>query len=88
MATLIDLLAVRDRGTRDGFLDAFARLDTDEDLTSFSPRLSGEDVMALLGLSSGPAVGRAIELLRRRRIEHGPGSAEEERRFLLENWAG
>ena len=48
--------------------------------------LAGEEIMDLLDLVSGPAVGRAFGMLRRRRIEHGPATADEERIHLLENW--
>jgi poly(A) polymerase len=45
--------------------------------------LDGTQVMRILALDSGPAVGRAMERLRRHRLDHGPIDAEEATRILL-----
>ncbi|TBH21859.1 HDIG domain-containing metalloprotein [Thermus thermamylovorans] len=51
------------------------------------PLLSGEEVMALLGLRPGPEVGRALALLLEAQAE-GRARTPEEARALLLNWRG
>jgi hypothetical protein len=41
--------------------------------------------MALLDLEPGPSVGRAIERLRRHRVDHGPLTAERATEILMES---
>jgi len=48
------------------------------------PVLDGDEIMALLGLNPGPAVGAAVEELRRHRLDSGPLTPEEARGHLLE----
>jgi poly(A) polymerase len=47
--------------------------------------LDGDQVMALLDLEPGPSVGRAIERLRRHRVDHGPLTAERATEILMES---
>jgi tRNA nucleotidyltransferase (CCA-adding enzyme) len=47
------------------------------------PRLTGRDLLAL-GVPHGPGVGRALALLRRRRLDGGAGSLAEERELVKE----
>ena len=49
--------------------------------------IGGGEIMALLELEPGPAVGAAVEELRRHRLDSGPLSAEEARAHLLA-WRG
>ena len=51
------------------------------------PLLSGEEVMALLGLQEGPEVGRALKALLEAQAEGRVGTKEEARAFLL-YWRG
>jgi len=51
------------------------------------PLLSGEEVMALLGLREGPEVGRALKALLEAQAEGRVGTKEEARAFLL-YWRG
>jgi len=51
------------------------------------PLLSGEEVMALLGLAPGPEVGRALKALLEAQAEGRVGTKEEARAFLL-YWRG
>lgn len=51
------------------------------------PLLSGEEVMALLGLREGPEVGRALQALLEAQAEGRVGTKEEARAFLL-YWRG
>lgn len=51
------------------------------------PLLSGEEVMALLGLKPGPGVGRALEALLEAQALGEVGSKEEAKAFLLARFA-
>jgi len=61
---------------------AFVTLDTAEDLTSFEPASTGDEIMAAFGLESGPQVGEYIKILRERHLLAGPTSANEELSYL------
>ena len=64
-----------------------AELRESEELSAIRPDLDGEQIMALLGLSPSPAVGRAYRYLLQIRMDEGPiGEAEAERRLL--KWWG
>lgn len=82
MPTLLGLIsALSDTNLADLLEDlktAFDRLDAAEDLTSFAPMLTGDDIMAEFGLDPGPEVGRLIAKLRAHRIENGPQTLESE----------
>lgn len=47
------------------------------------PVLDGEEIMGLLGLDPGPAVGSAMKELRRHRLDSGPLTSDEAREHLL-----
>lgn len=53
-----------------------------EELRALRPDLSGDEVMAHLGIGPGPTVGRALRYLLDLRIEEGPLGAEEAIRRL------
>ncbi len=58
-----------------------------EELDAMRPDLDGNQVMELLGVKPGPAVGRALDFLLELRLDEGPlGEAEAERR-LREWWS-
>jgi len=76
--------------------DAFARLQDDleariaalaeaENLEAIRPPLDGRQVMELLDLAPGPAVGEALAYLMDLRMERGP-IPEEEAIELLRAW--
>ena len=58
-----------------------------EELDAMRPDLDGNSVMELLGLTPGPAVGRALDFLLELRIEEGPLGEEEANRRLREWWS-
>ena len=58
-----------------------------EELDAMRPDLDGNQVMQLLELRPGPAVGRALEFLLELRIEEGPLGEAEATRRLREWWA-
>lgn len=62
--------------------DVAALMEAEPDLCG-PPVLDGEEIMALLELEPGPAVGAAIKELRRHRLDSGPLSPEEARAHLL-----
>lgn len=64
------------------FREAFITLDSAEDLTSFDPASTGDEIMAAFGLEPGPQVGEFLEMLRERRLLAGPASANEELSYL------
>ncbi|MGQ0625322.1 MAG: CCA tRNA nucleotidyltransferase [Sporichthyaceae bacterium] len=58
-----------------------------EELNAIRPALDGTAIMAELGLSPGPLVGRAYRFLLELRMEQGPMSAEQGRVELRRWWA-
>jgi poly(A) polymerase len=71
----------------DEFEARLAHLREREALEAIRPELDGAEVMALLGISPGPTVGRALEFLLEIRLEEGLIGKEEARRRLLGWWA-
>lgn len=74
------------RRTYDNLEARIAELGQAEELASVRPELDGNEIMAILQLPPGPAVGRAYKFLLERRLDRGPVSAEQARAELLE-WA-
>lgn len=58
-----------------------------EELDAMRPDLDGNQVMALLGVAPGPAVGRALDFLLELRIDEGPLGEEEATRRLRQWWS-
>ncbi len=63
--------------------DVAALVETEPDLFG-PPVLDGGEIMALLGLESGPEVGAAVNELRRHRFNSGPLTPDEAGEHLLE----
>lgn len=63
-----------------------AELAEKEELAKIRPHLDGEQIMGVLEISPGPAVGKAYKFLLEHRMEHGPVE-EEEAVALLKDWA-
>lgn len=57
-----------------------------ENLSDLNGPLSGAEIMELLDLEPGPAVGRALNRQRELRIERGPLSGDEVSAAMLEWW--
>lgn len=83
---LRQLLLIQGAGDR-GFGALFEELDEQEDLTSLSPVLTGEEVMSALDLEPGPRVGEAIALLQERRFDDGPLDRDSELEYLRDNFS-
>lgn len=56
----------------DGLEDRIAKLQEQEELDAIRPDLDGNQIMEILGVPPGPAVGRAYQHLLELRLEHGP----------------
>ena len=64
-----------------------AVLAEEEELSSLRPDLDGNQIMDVLGIGPGPAVGQAYAYLLERRIEDGPLGPDRARAELLAWWA-
>ncbi len=61
-------------------------LSAQEQLDALRPALDGQQIMAVLGISEGPAVGRAYKFLLAQRIDRGPMSPEDAGTVLIDWW--
>jgi poly(A) polymerase len=52
--------------------ERIAQLKKQEELDAIRPDLGGNEIMAILGITPGPVVGRAYRHLLALRMEHGP----------------
>lgn len=78
--------AARLQASYDQLEARIAALAEQEDLQRVRPDLDGNEIMALLGISAGPQVGRAWSHLKELRLERGPLSREEATAELLSWW--
>ena len=69
-ASVVSLIAVLDR------------LEAEGDVGPYKSPLSGAEIMAILGVASGPVVGAAQKVLNKHRVEHGPLTTAEAARIL------
>ena len=67
------------------FARTLAELRRIEDVDNFALPVDGDEVMAALGLAPGPEVGRALDYLRERALEHGP-STKRDALEALQRW--
>ena len=78
--------AARLARAQDGLEERIVLLSAQEDLKKIRPDLDGNEIMAILGLPAGPAVGRAYRYLLELRMEHGP-LGKERATQELRRWA-
>ncbi|MEV6109235.1 CCA tRNA nucleotidyltransferase [Streptomyces sp. NPDC051940] len=71
----------------DGLEDRIEVLQEQEELDAIRPDLDGNEIMKLLGIAPGPAVGQAYKHLLELRLEHGPMEHEAAVAALREWWA-
>ena len=64
-----------------------AALAEEEELAALRPDLDGEQIMAILGIPPGRAVGEAYRFLLEARLDEGPLGAEEAERRLRSWWS-
>jgi poly(A) polymerase len=79
--------AERLRRTYDHLEERIARLAEQEELAAMRPDLDGNQIMKILDISPGPAVGKAYRHLLDLRLEHGPLGPDRARDELLAWWA-
>jgi poly(A) polymerase len=72
---------------QDDLEERIAALAEQENLDALRPPLDGRQVMEILQLEPGPAVGEALAYLMELRLERGP-IPEDEAVILLKEWAG
>jgi poly(A) polymerase len=78
--------AERLRRSYDSLEARIARLAEQEELAALRPDLDGDQIMAILGIGPGPAVGEAYRYLLERRIDAGPLGEDKARDELLAWW--
>ncbi|GAA2708719.1 MULTISPECIES: CCA tRNA nucleotidyltransferase [Streptomyces] len=71
----------------DGLEERIARLQEQEELDAIRPDLDGNEIMTILGIKPGPAVGKAYQHMLELRLEHGPMGHEAAVAALKEWWA-
>jgi len=79
--------AERLRRTYDHLEERIARLSEEEELAAMRPDLDGNEIMRVLDIAPGPAVGKAYRHLLELRLEHGPLGTQRARDELLVWWA-
>jgi poly(A) polymerase len=78
--------AARLAASYDALEERIAVLREQEELDAIRPELSGDDIMAILGLKPGPLIGKAWNYLLELRLEHGELGRERVTQELLA-WA-
>ncbi|MFJ5774758.1 CCA tRNA nucleotidyltransferase [Streptomyces sp. NPDC093094] len=71
----------------DGLEERIEQLKEQEELDAIRPDLDGNQIMEILGVKPGPAVGRAYKHLMELRLEHGPMGHDAAVEALQEWWA-
>lgn len=71
----------------DGLEERIARLQEQEELDSIRPDLDGNEIMEVLSVRPGPAVGQAYKFLLELRLENGPMGRDAAVAALKEWWA-
>lgn len=71
----------------DGLEERIAQLQEQEELDAIRPDLDGNQIMEILGVGPGPAVGRAYKHMLELRLENGPMVHDEAVAALKEWWA-
>ncbi|MGC9440136.1 CCA tRNA nucleotidyltransferase [Streptomyces sp. WG5] len=70
----------------DGLEERIAQLQEQEELDAIRPDLDGNQIMDILGIQPGPAVGQAYKHLLELRLEHGPMGHEAAVAALKQWW--
>ncbi|MFC8101241.1 CCA tRNA nucleotidyltransferase [Streptomyces sp. NPDC057363] len=71
----------------DGLEERIAQLQEQEELDAIRPDLDGNQIMEILGVRPGPAVGQAYKYLMELRLENGPMGHDAAVTALKEWWA-
>jgi len=73
--------------TYDSLEERILKLMAEEELEKIRPDLDGAEIMAILGISPSPIVGRAYQYLLDLRMDRGPLGAEAAKAELLNWWS-
>ena len=68
------------------FLSSLEILRSTEDLISFEPLLTAQELMDLLNIEPGPLVGEILSWLKEMHLRDGTISIDEEKKIVLEHW--
>jgi len=79
--------ADRLRRTYDDLEARIERLGKEEELASIRPGLDGNQIMAILGIGPGRAVGEAYQHLLELRMDHGPMPPDDAEAALRAWWS-
>ncbi|MEU9285770.1 CCA tRNA nucleotidyltransferase [Streptomyces sp. NPDC048275] len=71
----------------DGLEERIAQLQEQEELDAIRPDLDGNQIMEILGIGPGPAIGQAYKFLLELRLENGPMEHDAAVTALKEWWA-
>ncbi|MCX4576194.1 CCA tRNA nucleotidyltransferase [Streptomyces sp. NBC_01571] len=71
----------------DGLEERIARLQEQEELDAIRPDLDGNQIMEILGIGPGPAIGQAYKFLLELRLENGPMEHDAAVAALKEWWS-
>lgn len=71
----------------DGLEERISQLKEQEELDAIRPDLDGNQIMEILGIGPGPAIGKAYKHLLELRLEHGPMGYDAAVEALKEWWA-
>nr|WP_112472861.1 CCA tRNA nucleotidyltransferase [Streptomyces sp. ST1020] len=72
----------------DGLEERIVELGKQEELDAIRPDLDGNQIMEILGVGPGPAIGKAYKFLLELRLENGPMEHDAAVAALKEWWAG
>ena len=81
----INLIVASDLNVKN-FLGSVENLKATENLLSFEPSLTAQELMGLLNLEPGPLVGEILRWLKEIHLRDGPISIDEERNMGMEQW--
>ena len=79
--------ARRLKAAYDDIEDRIAQLREQEEVDAIRPDLDGNEIQRILGISPGPAVGKAYRFLLELRLDEGPMSPEDAEERLRAWWA-
>ena len=83
--TSINIIQASNSNIKD-FLSSLEILRSTEDLISFEPLLTAQELMDLLNIEPGPLVGEILSWLKEMHLRDGTISIDEEKKMVLEHW--
>lgn len=83
--TSINLIQASNSNVKE-FLSSLEILRSTEDLISFEPQLTAQELMDLLHIEPGPLVGEILSWLKETHLRYGAISIDEEKKMVLKHW--